>query len=510
MFGTYVDSIFRQNLEMTTTDGMLAVWDVQTGVLVREIDIGSFGKVEFSGDQILAIDGQDTGLCSYSAFSGMRLGEDCIGLPRGETLGANWTCEGSLRFATKFETSGRLGINIRELQPTSDPLYPVIKSFSVPPHNGEFCFSPDSFHAAFFTTTQVDILSVQSSQVLLHAEVEQLVITLGCFSPSGSFFACGTSDCQIYVWKNGSTGYIPWTTLQPRLPFFGFSFSSTKALILTWGQRGIQLLDLGGSNRSLPPNENNSPQNQNHLVACSLDGKHIAVTQRGDSTITLLDPLSTTPLQSIAVGDQIFDLKIIGNIVVAVNGFNIFRWDLGAKETIHSGYGVGGGVASEPLGINLYPSSIKQLVLSNDCSQIGYIIKKKKWVFVFDIKSKELRRCKTQTKPICVQFSHDGHQLWAFINNQVSTYDFCQFEVVGDQLVDVTEQGLSWVGHQHSPHGYHIGKEFKWVEGPGGKKLLWLPPNWRENNEHNVRWEGSFLALVNGHHPKPIIIEFQL
>ena len=494
---------------MTTTDGILAVWDVRTGVLVREIDVGSFGKVEFSGDQILAIDGQDTGLCSYSVFSGMRLGEDCIGLPRGETLGAHWTCEGSLRFATKFETSGRLGINIRELQSTSDPFYPVIKSFSVTPHNGEFCFSPASFHAAFFTTTQVDILSVQSSQALFHAEVEQPVITLGCFSPSGSFFACGTSDCKIYVWKNGSAGYSPWTTLQPRLPFFGFSFSPTKALILTWGQKGIQLLHLGNSNRPPPPHENNPLQNQNHLVACSLDGRHIAVTQGGNNTITLLDPLSTTPLQSIIVDTQIFDFKIIGNVVVAVDGFNIFRWDLGAGETMHSAYGVGGKFASELLGIKLHPSSTKQLVLSNDCSKIGYIRRGKRRVFLFDIESKQLRICETQKKPIGIQFSPDGHQLWAFMDKQLSTCAFFQFEVVGDQLVDVTKQGLSWVGHQYSPYGYYIGTEFKWVEGPGGKKLLWLPPNWREDNELGVRWEGNFLALVNGYHPKPIIIEFQ-
>lgn len=494
---------------MTTTDGMLVIWDVQTGILIREIDVGSFGKVVFSGDQIIAIDGKDTGHCSYSVLSGIRLGEDCIGLPRGEALGAHWICNGSLRLATKFETSGRLGINIRELHPTSDPSYPVIRTFSIPPRDGEFCFSPASFHAAFFTTTRIDIFNVQSSRVLLHTEVEQLLITLGCFSPSGSFFACGTADCQIYVWKNGSAGYVPWTTLQPRLPFFGFSFSPTKASILTWGQKGIQLLSLGNPNSFLPPNINNPPQNKNHLVACSLDGKHIAATQQGEGVITLLDPLLATPLQFATVDDQVFDLRIIGNTVIAVNGFNIFRWDLELGET---GSGVGGarrGVTIEPLGTSLHPSSIRQLALSNDCSQIGYVLRGRRKVFMFDIKSKQLRKCETQTKPIGVHFSPDGHQLWVFMDKQLSSCDFLQFEVVGDELVDVTRQGISWVGHQHSPYGYHVGTGFKWVEGPGGRKLLWLPPNWREDNGLGVRWEGSFLVLVNGYHPKPIIIKFQ-
>ena len=494
---------------MTTTNGVLVVWDVQTGILIREIDVGSFGKVAFSGDRTIAIDGQDIGLWSYSVLSGKRLGEDCIGLPRGEALGAHWICNGSLRLATKFETSGRLGINIRELHPTSDPSYPVIGTFSVPPRDGEFCFSPASFHAAFFTTTRVDILNVQSSQVLLHAEVEQLLITLGCFSPSGRFFACGTADCQIYVWKNGSTGYVPWTTLQPRLPFFGFSFSPTKASILTWGQKGIQLLSLRNPNNSLPPNDNNPPQNKNHLVACSLDGRHITVAQQGDGVITILDPLLATPLQFVAVDDQFFDLRIIGNTLIAVNGFNLFRWILESGENVYGENGGGRGAAIEPLGTSLHPNSIRQLVLSNDCSQIGYVLRGKRRVFLLDIKSKQLRKCETQTKPIGVQFSPDGHQLWAFMDRQLSTCDFLQFEVVGDELVDVTGQGLSWVVHQHSPYGHHIGAEFKWVEGPGGRKLLWLPPNWREDNGLGVRWEGSFLVLVNGSHPKPIIIKFQ-
>ena len=505
-FGTPVDSRLRQK-DITTTNGTLAVWDVQTGILIREFDVGSFGKVAFSGDQTIVIDGQDTGLRSFSVLSGMRLGEDCIGLPRGEALGAHWICNGSLRLATKFETSERLGINIRELHPTSDPLYPVIRTFPVPPCDGEFCFSPPSFHAAFFTTRRVNILNVQSSQILLHTGVA-LRITLGCFSPSGSFFACGTADCQIYVWKNGSTSYEPWATLQSRSPFFGFSFSPTKASILTWGQKGIQLLYLGSSGSTLPPNKNSLLQNQIHSVAFSPNGKHIAVAQQGDGVITLIDSLSTAPLQSIKVDDHILDLRIIGNVVHAASGSSIFRWNLEPGETMHSAYS-GGEVVTETLGIDLYPGSVKQLILSDDCSQIAYVIREKKKAFLFDVESKRLRKCDTPTKPIGVQFSPDGHQLWTLMDRELSTSDFLHFGVVGDQLVDVTRQGLLQVTHQHSPHGYSIGEEFKWVEGPGGRKLLWLPPSWREANGPGVRWEGSFLVLVNGYHPKPIIIDFQ-
>jgi len=35
------------------------------------------------------------------------------------------------------------------------------------------------------------------------------------------------------------------------------------------------------------------------------------------------------------------------------------------------------------------------------------------------------------------------------------------------------------------------------------------PPNWREKDPWNVRWEGNFLALVGNQNPTPPIIEFQ-
>ena len=502
--------------------GMLVIWDVQTGAIIKELKIGNFATVAFSGDHMVAIDEQWGGLWTCSVLGEVRLDEDGIRVdddwPGGLHMDAHWVYKGTLCFATKSKTSGRLTINIQELQP-SDRLCPVIESFSVPPYDGQLSFSPVSFHAAFVTRIEVVILNARGSEILLYTKVSQppFYISPGHFSPNGCLFACRTSKDEICVWKNTPIGYIPWGILQPRLPFDGFLFSPTTTSILTWGQKGIQLLYLGNPTGSLTPNENRPLQHRKHLVAYSTDETHIAVAQQGDSVITLLDPISGASIQSINVDIQIWDIGIANNTVFALGGHKLVRWDLEAGEIIHSPHNIRREAITETLGINLHSGSIVQLMLSNDCSQIAYIVKKTgrtflnniNKVFLYDIKSQKLRKCITPDKVIGIKFSPDGCQLWAIIDMESSDGCFMQFEIVGDHLTNVTEQGRSWVSLYQSPCGYCIRTRSQWVEDPKGRKLLWLPPGWREESEWGVRWEGSFLALLDGHHPKPIIIKFQ-
>ena len=75
---------------------------------------------------------------------------------------------------------------------------------------------------------------------------------------------------------------------------------------------------------------------------------------------------------------------------------------------------------------------------------------------------------------------------------------------VGDHL----EDEWSWV-NLFSPYGYHVEMDSGWVTNSRGSKVLWFPPAWRTQKWKEVEWDGKFLALLDGHHPKPIIIEFQ-
>jgi len=498
--------------------GMVAVWDVQTGVLIKELQTGTFGKIVFTGDQTVTIDLEPDGLyggyglSTYSLLGDVEEDEDCAGLLKDERPGAHWVCKGSHWFATKLGAGEKPTINIREFQPTSDPMYPVVESFPVPSYDGEFSFSPVPFHAAFVTAKEIVILNIRDLKVQLHNKVAKpLYVPPGCFSSNGHFFACGTSKHEICVWKNTPTCYMLWGTLQTRLPFEEFSFSPSITSILTWGEKGVQLLHLGNSTSSQSSNrDEHLYQYRNHLVACSVDGSHVVTALEGGNVITVIDPISGTPLQSIKVDIQTFDIRIANNTVVAVNGHKLLRWGLEAGGIMQGPCETGREAVPETLGIDLHPGSLKHLILSSDCSQIGYIIEGKHKVFLYDIKSQKLRKCAAPEKVLGIRFSPDGHQLWAIAGWRPSDANFLQFEVVGDRLTNVTEQGLPWVSPHQSLCGYCIVDESRWVEGPEGRKILWLPPSWRENNQWRVRWEGSFLALLSGHHPKPIIIKFQL
>ena len=188
----------------------VVVWDIKTGVIVKEIviDVRGLRRIVFTGNYTITL---VTDYCrifrTYNVLDSTLLCEGEI-LPRYDRwLGAHWAHEDSLRFSTSLKTDGKLTINIHRLQPLSTPSLPMVKSFLVPPQDGEFLFSPVSFHASFVTGMGVVILDVRGSKILLRVEAAQpLYRPPGCFSPDGCFFACGTLENGICVWKNTSTG----------------------------------------------------------------------------------------------------------------------------------------------------------------------------------------------------------------------------------------------------------------------------------------------------------------
>ena len=111
-----------------------------------------------------------------------------------------------------------------------------------------------------------------------------------------------------------------------------------------------------------------------------------------------------------------------------------------------------------------------------------------------------------------LQFSPDMCQLLCGIKNYPSSYHLVRLEMEGDwDSAQASSWELqskwSWV-NLFSSCGYNVGKGTQWVVDSRGKKLLWLPPNWRALIPEEVRWEGNFLALVGGLHSIPDIIEF--
>ena len=405
-------------------------------------------------------------------------------------------------------------IDILELQPTSKPLLPVVESFSIPtpPQGGGFSFSPVSFHASFVSYMGIVILGVQDSKTLLQTKAIRVPYnqTSGGFSPNGHFFACGTLQDEICIWENTSAGYVPWSTLRPRLQFTQFSLSPTAISILGWGSGGIQLLNLENDVSSPPHSEVEPPyQGGTHLVAFSTDRMHIVTVRKWDGIITVLN-LSNTMQQSIDTNVQIQDIKMIDNTIIMTDG----------RKLIHHHLGTGGmvlGVCSDRRGDITIPVYLgyECLTLSNDCSQIAFSFEGT--VFLYDIEAqKVLGELTTSGYIENIQFSPDGHQLLFIVRDSDKNISLCHhvdLERTRDPCftkVNVGNLEGEWSCDSlfRSPHEYQItGSGSEWISDSRGN-VLWLPPSWRTRHGLEARWNGNFLFLMGGHNPGPIIVEF--
>ena len=493
------------------------VWDIQTGMVIKEIHTWETGKVAFSGDQRTITFIARPNLYAYDGFSGEQVCEGKLLPSSNHQLGHYWVDEGSLLFATSYGANGELTINIQKLQPASDPPLFLVESFQIPHQVGTFSFSPVSFHASFLDYKGIVILDVKDSKVLLQAQPGGSP-TGGEFSPNGCFFICGARWEEIHIWENTSDGYVPWSVHKPRFRWDGFLCSPNSISIMCWGDNGIQLLHLGSSLGSMYSDEPHHQRYENHLVAYSADQTHIATLRERGGTITVLD-LSDATQQSINTDVDIWDIRIVNDTIFAIDGKRLFSWHFATGEQIDDA----SSTESKSTTLHAHLGS-GSAVLSNDCSQVAFVIQGHGFnprgaVFLYDIEAQKVVANHTMDGAVIhIWFSSDGHQLWSIVqlSTQEKCYTCCCMEL-GDAedpcITNITTEHLEgeWsLDTLFRPPLEHriIGTMSDWVYGPRGH-VLWLPPNWRTWKGLNARWDGNFLALLGQQLPDPIIIEFQ-
>ena len=491
------------------------IWDAQTGVVITKIGRWGFGELVFSGNnRAITCLGERGSLDLYSGLDGTPIYKGRLVPPSKYLLGAHWVHEESLQFSTSSRDGDKYVINIQELHQTPALPLSLIKTFSVPSYDGKISFSPVSFHISFVTKTGVTILDIQDSRILLQATAACSPYTPpGSFSPDGHYFACGTEEFKICIWKNASANYVPWNNLWPRLQFKEFSFSPTSSSILTWGKEGIQLLET--CSHSSPSKLGLHQQGGNHLVAYSPDRTHIAMAQREGSIVTVLHTHSNTPQQPLNVNMHILDIKIIGNAIFVADGHKLVGWDLETGEQMHN---------HETMAIST-STPHPHLILSENCQQIAFADREA--LFLYGMKAVSLYEIQAQ-RIICshimefpvddMRFSPSGHQLWCVTG--VTGDNVCLVKLErgeGGNFGNVVEESIdssyssswqSWI-NLFSSHDRHVGDGSEWVMDSKGNKLLWLPLSWRAKQLCDVRWDGNFLAFVGSGYPDPIIIEFQ-
>jgi len=256
-------------------------------------------------------------------------------------------------------------------------------------------------------------------------------------------------------------------------------------------------------------------------VAYLADGVHIATAKQWDTIITVLNHNSGTPQQLINTGMQIQDIKDINNTIFVVDTHKLASWKLEAGGIQYTTCGVRRMAISKLLASASDP---RYLVLSHDCSQVAFVDGTK--VFIYNVETEEILKSIEWSLGFAEgQFSPNGHQLWLTMPRVFTGgWKILKFDLSGDwaamedlskyndthggQWAHDTVDSQAWPGN-HPPHRYHIRVGTQWVTDSRGGKLLWLPPNWRINNEWDIRWDANLLTLLHCNHPLPIIIEFQ-
>lgn len=484
-------------------NGELVVWDVRTGVIIRRVIVYAEDPnwIIFHGDQRTIISVSNWNFRTYDALNGTQLSNNTL-YSRYRELGAHWTHKDTLQFAMSLlNTDGKTVVNIYDIRPTSKPPLHVLSSFPVP-HSSGFSFSPIPFHVSFYATEGVVVFDVQDSKLLLQVKVAgRPYPRTGKFSPDGRFFACQRSDLEIGVWRNMPAGYVPWNSFRSRSPFEGYSWSPTSISILCWGGSGIQILCPENS-LSLQSLDDKVEPCGKHLVTYSTDGKRIATARQDSNIVTVLDRLSGTSRQ-FNTNMQIQDIKIADNTVFVVDMHELVGWDIEAGGIMRSARGTWGAAVDETLDIG---APRYHLTLSHDCSRSAFTDGSNlflgrrsplddSWLF-------QVRRSLFYDMPHTtenIRLSLDGHRL------QYTLGDCCGGFVELAGLRSPTEDRESSL----PPGRYNVEGGPGWVMDWRNRKLLWLPLNLRTTRPGEELWDGKFLALVDAHHPEPVIIEFQ-
>ena len=499
----------------------VVVWEIKTGAIVKDIviNVQDLDGIVFSGYYTFTV---VTDFCNnfrtYDALNGALLHEGEI-LPRScHWLDGDWEHGESSRFATIGSHDGKPAIDINQLQPSSIPPCRMVESFILPPYPGDVSFSLTSFHASFFTQTEITVIDVRDSKILLRTEAPQaLDLKSGRFSPDGGFFACGALENEIHVWKNTPTGYIPWSCLELRLPFDRFSFSPTSTSILAWGPKGVELLE-NHARVPLRTKTASDRDHEDHLVAYFKDGTRIATTRRGGNVITVLDPLSDAPQRSISAEMEILDIETVGDTVFTANARELAGWDLEAGEIV---YRDSGAPVAEILVMGADPGIAVHFTLSTDGSSSHFT--DNSWIafavdrtmFLYGIEDQVVFYKHTMDREVAdIRFTPHGGQLCFTLDSDVFEKVCAEGARLSEQwrIVDVLKEFTEGVRLRDGPlplHGYRIQGGSGWIEGHGDRKLLWLPPNWRTTFDSDAMWDGNFLTLVDGRHPMPIIIASQ-
>ena len=429
-----------------------------------------------------------------------------------------WTHGESLRFAI----SDAAAITIWEVKFTSGATPVEVETFPTPGDLYDFDDFEDlddsedfreNFHGKLleilvFSTpyrvaltyqNQVRVWDVRTSSYLL--EYTGVGFAFGTtFSPDGCFFACSTWESDVYLWKESPAGY----------KLHGIFTSSAKGSNPLLSPNGESIVVFAGRTTQLWPTSpfsilTRAPQRtENFALEFSPDRMLAVVAMQKDNTATVLNLESGVPQLTIDAKMEVYGLGMIGNSVVVIGDQEVVAWNLPGGDFVASAC-----VSPEDSSwtINLGDSQhnyTKGASISPDSRHVAFLD-----LFFLHIHSASTGELlwKEVVGGDVPWFSIDGCHICCVENDgEAIVWRVSEGRRADGTLIDMEHppEGYPWV----SSRGYCVTDDW-WILGPGGKRLLLLPPPWQSFPVRRI-WKGQFLALLHRGLPEVVILDFEV
>ena len=270
------------------------------------------------------------------------------------------------------------------------------------------------------------------------------------------------------------------------------------------------------------PPTSTAPSSQGYFLLEFSPDRTLAVVahRRWKSMVTVIDLKSGDPRLSFEMDEAVIALNLNESSVVVVFDRQVGTWDIpsggrsfterlkilrGARTTVSLGSRDDG---------NLTRGSISPSL--SRIAALGYHDS----LDVFDASTGHLI-CTTAASNFCpLWFTPDGCEIWSGSPGRPPMNQSSEEgnSLRGWKIIEDSESGntklepLGPTAHPSggfpwkSPHGHEVTPD-GWVRSSTGKLLLWLPGQWRSENEVDIIWRGQFVGLLRKELLRPVILE---
>ena len=372
----------------------------------------------------------------------------------------------------------------------------------------EILYLPTLSRLAFTLPDAVLVWDAQNTRFILNFQSSRSRAM--AFSPDSRFFACKTPGQGLRVFKESPADYVVHQELPlERVHMFGPSFSPDgESMAMCFGT--LRLWRMEGP----VPSFTQMQSIRSSTLDFSPDESLVAFSRIHERTITIIDLESGEPRLIIDTGTDILCLRMTESAIIVACDGKIRTWDLpGGDYALNTRANIDDSVQTVAADfVQSGDPTAPYTSISPNLDRIAIVADDTDCLDIYDVSTGE---CLTDLESIKFEepgipfFAPDGLKVWIATGESLRTlrgYSIVDRDEPGSiQLEPIEPKDLPSELPWQSSHGYRVVHD-EWAHSPGGKRLLWLPHNWRLPEMFRI-WRGRFVGLTFALLPEVVILE---